>query len=506
MINKLRIGIPIIGSKEWMGGITYIEILIKALNSLEQSERPQVYLLAPEHIIYEFDSHNDLLSMVDGLYIVGTDCRKSLYTTDSPFIKYCSENDLPGLIDFYFPATYRVEYRICSGSWIPDFQHIILPEFFSKQELLNRDNIFRNIADKAKLVVFSSRDAENHFRTNFPSSRSQTRILSFHSLPLEQWYSADASQIQKKYNLPDKYLICCNQFWAHKNHAVLFRAIAKLISAGQIIHLVCTGLTSDYRNPSYFSELQGLMDNEGISNYIRILGVIPRQDQIQLIRRSMAVVQPSLFEGWSTVVEDSRSLGKTIFLSDLDVHMEQSPDNAVFFQRHDFEDLAYKITDILPHLFPGPDIHREQIAKEKTKIMVRDYANKFCRLALEAQSICGMGSDRSLIEKGEYFFINDDYDGAISFFLQAIEKNQESHVAHNNLAIIYWQKDDKKRAFDHLRLALSKNPLFKPAILNYSEILLQSGNGQKALVFCQEYMKHFPDDEEIRTLLKLIES
>ena len=82
------------------------------------------------------------------------------------------------------------------------------------------------------------------------------------------------------------------------------------------------------------------------------------------MRRSLAVIQPSLFEGWSSVVEESRMLGKTIILSDLAVHYEQAPDFAVYFDRNNAKDLAEKILDLLPRLSPGPD-HRENKRQRK---------------------------------------------------------------------------------------------------------------------------------------------
>ena len=38
-------------------------------------------------------------------------------------------------IDFYYPVQANVWPNVCSASWIPDFQHIYLPEFFSPDEI-----------------------------------------------------------------------------------------------------------------------------------------------------------------------------------------------------------------------------------------------------------------------------------------------------------------------------------------------------------------------------------
>ena len=68
--------------------------------------------------------------------------------------------------------------------------------------------------------------------------------------------------------------------------------------------------------------------------------MVPREDLYQLIRQSLAVLQPSLFEGWSTTVEEAKSIGKQIILSDLPVHREQVESGARFFDANDPNSLA----------------------------------------------------------------------------------------------------------------------------------------------------------------------
>ena len=45
---------------------------------------------------------------------------------------------------------------------------------------------------------------------------------------------------------------------------------------------------------------------------------------------SVALLNPSHFEGWSTTVEEARALGVPMLLSDLDVHLEQAQGIARF--------------------------------------------------------------------------------------------------------------------------------------------------------------------------------
>lgn len=58
------------------------------------------------------------------------------------------------------------------------------------------------------------------------------------------------------------------------------------------------------------------------------------------MRNSISVINPSFFEGWNSTVEECKSIGKNIILSNLNVHLEQDPPGAIFFDPNNAEELA----------------------------------------------------------------------------------------------------------------------------------------------------------------------
>jgi glycosyltransferase involved in cell wall biosynthesis len=60
-----------------------------------------------------------------------------------------------------------------------------------------------------------------------------------------------------------------------------------------------------------------------IENQVKLLGFINREDQLCLMKNAVAIIQPSLFEGWSTVIEDAKALRAKVIASDINVHREQ---------------------------------------------------------------------------------------------------------------------------------------------------------------------------------------
>ena len=134
----------------------------------------------------------------------------------------------------------------------------------------------------------------------------------------------------------------------------------------------------------YRDDLLSLLDllrTGGCEAQVTLLGVIPRGDQIQLMRRSLAIVQPSLFEGWSTVVEDARLLGKRVLASDIAVHREQHPPGCRFFASESTESLADALGDWWATLAPGPDPAAEARASGDAGQAITAFGRQFLRIA-----------------------------------------------------------------------------------------------------------------------------
>jgi glycosyltransferase involved in cell wall biosynthesis len=291
-------------------------------------------------------------------------------------------------INFVYPYVpeHNTPKSYSYAAWIPDFQHKHLPDFFSSDEINVRNARYERMARMAPVVVLSSRNAENDFKKNFPFAANKSRILSFHTPYSEGWFRENPCKIQHEYNLPDKFFLVANQFWKHKNHLLVFRALKQLAEQGLDIPMVFTGNLHDYRFPEYSDTILQTVHKLGIRGQVFLLGVVPRAHYIQLLRRCVAVVQPSLFEGWSTVIEDARSIGKPVILSDLAVHLEQKPPRSIFFKQTSAENLVFHLGEQWCRLTPGPDIAQEEIAKRENDQHLRNVGLQFLEISQEAQS------------------------------------------------------------------------------------------------------------------------
>jgi glycosyltransferase involved in cell wall biosynthesis len=242
-------------------------------------------------------------------------------------------------------------------SWIPDFQYLHLPELFPGLDVAAESRRWSKIAAHSDAVVLSSHAALNDFKSFAPPQVLQrVRVLQFVSQP--GWINAPGnhapslSEVQSAHGFSGRFFFLPNQFWRHKNHRVVFEAIHLLKQRGIDALVLCTGNPRDYRlkDRSYFESLQTYIDANGLRDNIRILGLIPYAEVLLLMRASIAVLNPSRFEGWSSTVEEARSLGQKLVLSNIPVHLEQDPPGASFFSPDD----AGALADVLATLWNAP--------------------------------------------------------------------------------------------------------------------------------------------------------
>lgn len=246
--------------------------------------------------------------------------------------------------DIIFPCMRVPTNSVFDSPWIGyiyDFQHCYYPSFFSVREIKKRELYFRGMLSSANNIIVNANSVIADAKNFIGDFSADLHALPFSPCPQQIWLD-DNSNLVDKYAINKDYFIVCNQFWKHKNHAVVFKAFKEYIKVNPEAYLVCTGGIQDYRFPEYFGELKALIQKLGISSKIQILGHIPKLEQVELIKKSIAVIQPTLFEGGpgGGATYDAVALGKKVILSDIDVNREVNCGDVIFFNPQDEYSLA----------------------------------------------------------------------------------------------------------------------------------------------------------------------
>jgi glycosyltransferase involved in cell wall biosynthesis len=286
---------------------------------------------------------------------------------------FVSEKFVQPEIDFLYPK--ELESVKVKGlkkiNWIPDFQEEFLPQFFSEKEVISRKKYQKEIVCQGDFVVLSSRDAENHFIKMYPKAKTNRFVLPF-AVTHPDYSDRRIAILLEKYNLPARYFFAPNQFWAHKNHNVILQAVKHLKEEGQEVVVAFSGKETDYRHKDYVTELKSFITEHKLESNIKFLGFMERREQLCVMKHALAIVQPSLFEGWSTVLEDAKATGKYIVLSDLEIHKEQVSEEVTFFDPNNPKELS----EILKSIFlETPDVDRKTYNDD-----IFQFGNKFLEL------------------------------------------------------------------------------------------------------------------------------
>jgi glycosyltransferase involved in cell wall biosynthesis len=343
MDKKRRIGIIYRHDNNWIGGKYYIDSIICALK--EKNSFFDLFILSlkkDKNTKYGFIKYRiNIFDRIIGKFRYRLPLLVNIYLS----IFYKKRLSKLYDLDVIFPAQSNLFFDKLPDSkkifWIPDFQENRHPDFFKKYEIVYRIFTQVNIAYSKSWLVLSSVSAYNDFIRLYPYHHCGIRILSFvSSLCFYTYELPDRHTIVKKYNIDSEYYICSNQFFMHKNHTIILEAVFLLKKNDINIKVYFTGKEYDYRNPGYALNIRKKVADLGLENNIFFLGFVSRDDQVVLMKHAKAVIQPSLFEGWNTTIEDAKYLGKEIIASDIEVHREQLGDNGQFFNPNNPIELA----------------------------------------------------------------------------------------------------------------------------------------------------------------------
>jgi glycosyltransferase involved in cell wall biosynthesis len=390
----MRVAFHDIVNPAWTAGAHYYQNLFTALRTLDDAHRPEIIVLVPAggrdggYQVYR-DLADEVVDVPGDTTVVRYARRVTRKFGHDPLAAKRFDRALRDEgADAFFVSWGEFQTPVARPllGWIHDFQHSHLPELFSAKELAQRDDRFARLADASARVIVSSEDAQRDFRRFFPAYASKERVMRFVAQVPPEVYDRDPGWICEEYHLPERFVFLPNQFWAHKGHRLVVEALARLRTDHPDITVVCTGNPNDPRQPLYFGELLAQVARHGVRDRFVLLGWVPQAHLFQLARQSVAVLQPSRFEGWSTTVEEARSVGKTMLLSDIPVHREQDPPGARYFDPDDARALADALVDVYDTASPGPDRALESAARAALPARTRDYAETFVRIAREAIS------------------------------------------------------------------------------------------------------------------------
>lgn len=374
--QRLTLGIILNFSSKWMGGVIYIINLIKILNWLDEVDKPEIKLFYRRDLKRFVDEINyPYLEAIEWTFpTLRTGYLKSWLSGKNRFIYPILENHeldaLYPVMDFPFKTKSSTKLM----SWYADLQHKNYPRFFSRKKCLERNLRIKFMLKHTDGLVLSSEAVRNDFYRFFDMpDQLQTFIFHFASV-IDSFDFSNIAELREQHGIPEKYFLVSNQFHKHKNHELILEALGELKSRNKYPFIAMTGRLPDDSSSPYLLRLKALLGQYDLHEQVSFMGVLSRQDQLTLMHHAQAVIQPSLFEGWSTVIEDAISVQTPIIASEIAPNVEQLGDEGIYFSPHNPSELA----DAIDQFSAVPD--RKPVDPTAYDQHIRDTARSFIEL------------------------------------------------------------------------------------------------------------------------------
>src|SRR5258706_2683272 len=167
----------------------------------------------------------------------------------------------------------------------PDFQFRALAQFFSSEDIRAREQQWEKIAKHADGIFAISQAAATDALKLHPQIAHQLYVCGFPPIFDAADLHLHPDDIRRRFSLTERFFLVCNQFWDHKNHLLILRALAHLKQLGITPPVVAfTGRPYDSRRPNAFSRLLRFVHQHDLHVFSRFCGVVPRTEYLAVLR------------------------------------------------------------------------------------------------------------------------------------------------------------------------------------------------------------------------------
>ena len=218
-----------------------------------------------------------------------------------------------------------------------DLQHLHFPKYFTAENIYAREIIYTKMIKQANCVVVGNQWTLDDFLDNFKDLKNKIYNVPVYFRPLPK--ETKTNILQTKFT---NYVYYPAAGWPHKNHAILFEAIALLKERKVEVKLVLTGALL-VTNKSICK----LIEKFNLSEDVEILGYVSDSQQSEIFKNSSLIVIPTLFESASFPVWEAFYFSKPVLVSNVTSLPSQVQGAAMLFDPNNANELAERISEFL---------------------------------------------------------------------------------------------------------------------------------------------------------------
>ena len=274
--------------------------------------------------------------------------------------------------------------------WIPyivtihDMMHKYYSEFpeITFLDRVQRDITYKRASLHAKFVLVDAKRGKEDLIKFYGIPEEKIRIFPTMPINIQNYNEKDETFIPKvieRHNLPDEYIFYPAQFWYHKNHVGIVKAL-HLLETRYNIKLPAVFVGS---KKEAFDDVMRTIEELNMKNQIMYLGYVSDEEVQALYKRAIALVMPTFFGPTNIPVWEAFALGCPVITSNVHGIPEQVGDAGLLVDPRSIEDIADKIYTI----YSDKDLRTKLVEKGFSRIKelsLENYAKKLVDIINEA--------------------------------------------------------------------------------------------------------------------------
>ncbi len=337
----------------WTGGANLLGYIARSLNQACEVTGDKLYFAVGSHFLADPLAQERVFTCIQRPTIIPTGPFQTFFSECNNIQEIYFVSNIPEFIkqnniEILGPSGRSPGSIDCPWvGYIPDFQHEYLPLFFSADERASRDLHFRKLVEESAAIYVNSQSVSNDVRQFFPGYFPPKKIFRFPRLSANVQPSQYSHLVKEKFGIKRDYFISCSQRWIHKQHDLIIESFKKFCdrNAESDLDLIFTGSVHDYRSSEYNDSILKKIEKLNLADRVKSLGLVDRQDQLDLIFHSKGLVQASLFEGGpgASGMQEAAMLSKVIVASDIMPNFEFNQGCVLYFKCRDAEDLYSRL-------------------------------------------------------------------------------------------------------------------------------------------------------------------
>ncbi len=213
------------------------------------------------------------------------------------------------------------------------------PEVGTVQEYVAREFLAQHLVREASVLV-DSNVGKAQLIECYSCAPEHIHVLPFTASVLLSGVARKPRELAIGPDVP--FVFYPAQFWLHKNHCALVKALA-LLPQELKLHAVFVGST----NKEGFKATEACIAAHGLADRVHVLGYVTDAEVQWLYQHAACMVMPSFFGPTNIPPLEAMRAGCPVAVAKVYGNMEQLGDAALFFDPHSPEEVAACITSIM---------------------------------------------------------------------------------------------------------------------------------------------------------------